>query len=29
MMTTAELKKTIADFQKSGNEFCYMMLSRM
>ena len=29
MMTTAELKKTITDFQKSGNEFCYMMLSRM
>ena len=29
MMTTVELKKTIADFQKSGNEFCYMMLSRM
>lgn len=29
MMTTAELKKTIADFQKSGNEFCYMMLNRM
>ena len=29
MMTTAELKKTIADFQKFGNEFCYMMLNRM
>ena len=29
MMTTVELKKTIADFQKSGNEFCYMMLNRM
>lgn len=29
MKTTAELKKTIADFQKSGNEFCYMMLNRM
>ena len=29
MMTTAELKKTIADFQKSGNEFCYMMLNHM
>lgn len=29
MMTTTELKKTIADIQKSGNEFCYMMLSRM
>ena len=29
MMTTTELKKTITDFQKSGNEFCYMMLSRM
>ena len=29
MMTTAELKKTIADFQKLGNEFCYMMLKRL
>lgn len=29
MKTTTELKKIIAGFQKSGNEFCYMMLSRM
>lgn len=29
MMTTSELKKIIANFQKSGNEFCYMMLNRM
>ena len=29
MMTTTELRKTIADFQKHGNEFCYMMLKRL
>lgn len=28
-MTSIELKETIASFQRSGKEFCYMMLSRM
>ncbi len=29
MMTTVELKNTITGFKKSGDSFCYQMLSRM